>query len=127
MDPEFADDGWTRFVRNMRSLAQQANEAGVQDLANLAQLADFKTMEQIRGRVDETIQDPLLADKLKAYYNQFCKRPTFHDDYLETFNRDNVELIDVSATQGVERITERGFVANGRRVRGGLHRLRQRF
>ena len=50
------------------------------------------------------------------FYNQFCKRPTFHDDYLETFNRPNVELVDVSETKGVERITERGIVVNGKEV-----------
>ena len=61
-------------------------------------------MEEIRGLVDETVKDPETADKLKAYYNQFCKRPTFNDHYLATFNRDNVELVD-SATQGVEAIT----------------------
>ena len=55
-----------------------------------------------------------MAEKLKAYYNQFCKRPTFNDFYLDTFNRPNVELVDVSASQGVEAITERGVVANGR-------------
>ena len=70
-------------------------------------------MEDIRRRVDETVKDQDLADKLKAYYNQFCKRPTFNENYLETFNRPNVELIDVSGTKGIDRITERGFVANG--------------
>jgi len=71
-------------------------------------------MEEIRGLVDETVKDPETADKLKAYYNQFCKRPTFNDHYLATFNRENVELVDVSTTQGVEAITERGIVANGK-------------
>ena len=77
-------------------------------------VGDFKTMEEIRGLVDETVKDPETADKLKAYYNQFCKRPTFNDHYLATFNRENVELVDVSTTQGVEAITERGIVANGK-------------
>ncbi len=112
--PEFEDEGWTRMVRNLQELAAQAGDVPPEELGNLAQLADFKTMEQIRSRVDETIDDPELADKLKAFYNQFCKRPTFNDEYLETFNRPNVELVDVSETKGVERITERGIVANGR-------------
>ena len=78
----------------------------------LLQIADFKTMEEIRGLVDDTVKDPDVAEKLKAYYNQFCKRPTFNDFYLDTFNRPNVELVDVSATQGVEAITENGIIAN---------------
>jgi len=110
IDPAFVDDGWTRLTRNVKTLASKATE----QVSNLVQLADFKTMEEIRGLVDETVKDPNTADKLKAYYNQFCKRPTFNDHYLETFNRDNVELVDVSATQGVEAITEGGIVANGK-------------
>ena len=111
---EFIDDGWTRYGRNMAALAEQAGELSPEDVGELAQLADFKTMEQIRGRVDDTVEDPATAAKLKAYYNQFCKRPTFNDEYLETFNRPNVELVDVSESKGVDRITERGIVANGR-------------
>lgn len=111
--PEFEDEGWVRMIRNLHTLRAEAGDLPAQELRNLAQLADFKTMEQIRSQVDETIKDPELADKLKAYYNQFCKRPTFNDDYLATFNRDNVELIDVSEAKGVDRITETGFVANG--------------
>lgn len=110
IDPAFIDDGWTRLTRNVRTLASNATE----QVSNLVQLADFKTMEQIRGLVDETVRNPETAGKLKAYYNQFCKRPTFNDHYLDTFNRDNVELVDVSATQGVEAITERGIVASGK-------------
>ncbi len=112
--PEFQDEGWTRMVRNLQALKEQAGDVPMQELANLAQLADFKTMEQIRGLVDESVEDPEVASKLKAFYNQFCKRPTFNDDYLATFNRSNVELVDVSDAKGVDRITENGLVANGR-------------
>ena len=108
IDPAFADDGWTRLARNVTELANQT--AG--KVPGLLQIADFKTMEEIRGLVDDTVKDPDVAEKLKAYYNQFCKRPTFNDFYLDTFNRPNVELVDVSATQGVEAITENGIIAN---------------
>ncbi len=108
IDPAFADDGWTRLTRNVTELANQT--AG--KVPGLLQIADFKTMEEIRGLVDDTVKDPAVAEKLKAYYNQFCKRPTFNDFYLDTFNRPNVELVDVSATQGVEAITENGIIAN---------------
>ncbi len=108
IDPAFADDGWTRLTRNVTELANQT--AG--KVPGLLQIADFKTMEEIRGLVDDTVKDPDVTEKLKAYYNQFCKRPTFNDFYLDTFNRPNVELVDVSATQGVEAITENGIIAN---------------
>jgi cyclohexanone monooxygenase len=110
IDPAFVDDGWTRLTRNVTELALQTESK----IPGLVQIADFKTMEAIRSLVDDAVEDSEVADKLKAYYNQFCKRPTFNDFYLETFNRPNVELVDVSATQGVEAITENGIVANGK-------------
>ena len=112
--PEFQDEGWTRLIRNLQDLSAKVGDVSPDELAKLTQIADFQTMEQIRSHVDQTIKDPVVADKLKAFYNQFCKRPTFNDDYLDTFNRENVELIDVSDAKGLDRITERGFVANGK-------------
>jgi len=112
--PEFEDEGWLRFVRNLQELRKELRDVPDDQLGNLTQIADFKTMHQIRNRVDESVANPVVAEKLKAYYNQFCKRPTFNDDYLATFNRDNVELIDVSESKGVERITQNGIVANGK-------------
>ncbi|MGI9326293.1 MAG: flavin-containing monooxygenase, partial [Pseudomonadales bacterium] len=114
ISPEFQDEGWTRLVRNLHALRDQVGDLPLEELGKISQLADFKTMEQIRTRVDQTVKDPEVADKLKAFYNQFCKRPTFNDHYLDTFNRPNVELVDVSESKGVDRITERGIVANGK-------------
>ena len=69
------------------------------------ELADFEKMETIRARVDELVDDQATAEALKPYYRQFCKRPCFHDDYLPTFNRPNVTLVDTDG-KGVSRITE---------------------
>ena len=49
---------------------------------------------------------------MKPWYRQFCKRPCFHDEYLPTFNRPNVHLVD-TAGRGVERLTENGVVVDG--------------
>jgi len=76
-------------------------------------MADFKKMNGIRQRVDDTIDDKEAAEILKPWYRQFCKRPTFNDEFLPTFNRDNVTLVDTSESQGIDRITEKGIVANG--------------
>ena len=78
-----------------------------------AEIADFQKMNEIRGRVDDTVSKTDHAEALKPWYRQFCKRPTFNDEYLATFNRPNVQLIDVSDAKGVERITEHAVVANG--------------
>ena len=43
----------------------------------------------------------------------FCKRPCFNDEYLPTFNRDNVTLVDTGDFGGVERITENAVVVDG--------------
>ena len=53
-------------------------------------------MEQIRARVDAIVEDPKTAAALKPYYPYGCKRPTFHDEYLPTFNLPNVHLVDTA-------------------------------
>src|SRR5437868_2660746 len=75
-------------------------------------MGDVEKMEPDRSRVDNIVQDPGVTEALKPYYRQFCKRPCFHDEYLDTFNRPNVTLVDTQG-RGVERLTERGVVANG--------------
>ncbi len=73
---------------------------------------NFRIMEQIRARVDAIVDDPKTAEALKPYYPYGCKRPTFHDEYLPTFNRPNVHLVD-TAPRGVQKINERGVVHDG--------------
>ncbi|MGA9276231.1 flavin-containing monooxygenase [Ilumatobacter sp.] len=82
-------------------------------MKELADLADYMCMTDVRARVDEIVTDKDDAELLKPWYGFFCKRPTFSDNYLPTFNCPNVTLVDVSSTKGVERITEKGLVANG--------------
>ncbi len=71
--------------------------------------ANFQIMEQIRARVDAIVEDPKTAAALKPYYAYGCKRPTFHDEYLPTFNKPNVHLVD-TAPRGVSEINEKGVV-----------------
>ena len=74
--------------------------------------SNFRIMEQIRARVDAIVKDPKTAAALKPYYPYGCKRPTFHDEYLPTFNLPHVHLVD-TAPMGVRRINERGVVHDG--------------
>ena len=74
---------------------------------------DYKVMERLRRRVEAIVDDPQTAEALKPYYRFLCKRPCSSDEYLPTFNRPNVTLVDVSESKGVERLTEKGIVANG--------------
>ncbi|MEE1752795.1 flavin-containing monooxygenase [Streptomyces sp. SP18CS02] len=74
------------------------------------EVADAVKMNGIRARVDRIVADPDTAEKLKPWYRYACKRPTFSDLYLQTFNRANVTLADTADTHGIERMTERGVV-----------------
>ena len=114
-EEDLVSDGWTDIIRNLATMA--ASRGGDQELSPLeraqrVEMADFRKMNQIRARVDDLVQDEATAESLKPWYRQFCKRPCFHDDYLRTFNRPNVQLVDTQG-QGVERITERGVVVDG--------------
>jgi cyclohexanone monooxygenase len=73
---------------------------------------NFRLMEQIRARVDAIVTDPVTAAALKPYYPYGCKRPTFHDEYLPSFNLPHVHLVDTAPT-GVSEINERGVVHDG--------------
>jgi cation diffusion facilitator CzcD-associated flavoprotein CzcO len=108
---DLVSDGWTDIIRKLLVQIQAASGAPV-DIGKTMEMADFEKMEQIRERVDQLVADPRTAEALKPYYRQFCKRPCFHDEYLQTFNRPNVTLVDTQG-RGVERLTERGVVANG--------------
>ena len=111
-EEDLVNDGWTDIFR---SLAAGGSLPGGAELgpAERAELADFVKMNKIRSRVDASVSDAATAEALKPWYRQFCKRPTFNDEYLPAFNRPNVTLVDVSESKGVDRITPTGLVANG--------------
>lgn len=108
-------DIWTEVNRNLSEELENEGwpELTQEEFAARWEEMDFRVMERLRRRVDAIVKDPETADKLKPWYRYQCKRPTSNDEYYETFNRPNVKLIDVSRTQGVERLTEHGFVADG--------------
>ena len=58
----------------------------------------------------------MTAEALKPYYPYACKRPTFHDEYLPTFNKPHVHLVD-TAPIGVSEINENGVVHDGTSTR----------
>jgi len=113
-EEDLVKDGWTDLSRRIRArIALLPRE----DLTPQKMLAayedsDFEKMEEIRARVDSIVGDGETAQKLKAWYRQLCKRPCFHDAYLAAFNTPGTRLIDTDG-QGVERITEKGFVVAG--------------
>lgn len=112
---DLVNDGWTSLIRNLLLSVTQGRTTDLspEGMMQAAEIADFEKMEEIRARVDSIVENRDIAQALKPYYRQFCKRPCFHNEYLETFNRPNVTLVDTQG-QGVERITEKGVVVDGR-------------
>jgi len=108
-------DGWTDIIGKLitRLRDRAATPEAQQDIASVLELADFEKMEQIRDRVDSIVADPATAEALKPWYRQFCKRPCFHDEYLQAFNRSTVTLVDTDG-RGVDRITPAGVVVSDR-------------
>ena len=115
-DKDLVNDGWTDIARRIRDKVVASVEGGAEfsmDLVGQAfEDSDFEKMAEIRDRVEQIIADPATADALKPWYNQLCKRPCFHDEFLDSFNRPNTHLIDTDG-RGVERITEAGVVVAG--------------
>ena len=111
-------DGWTDIMRNLTGIAAKlaSRKLGRRltkgERAELMELADYKKMNAVRARAQKIVNDEKTAELLQPWYRQFCKRPCFHDEYLDTYNRGNVTLVDTNG-RGVERLTETGVVANG--------------
>ena len=111
-------DGWTDIFRNLTGIAAKTASRKIgrrltaEERELLMEVADFQKMNGVRARAEMIVKDPATAEKLKPWYRQFCKRPCFHDEYLPTFNRPNVTLVD-TAGKGVERITPQGVVVDG--------------
>jgi cyclohexanone monooxygenase len=112
---DLVNDGWTDIIGKLLVMLRKETNADLTPggVATTLELADFEKMEQIRSRVDTIVNDPTTAEALKPYYRQFCKRPCFHDEYLDAFNRPNVHLVDTDG-RGVDRITETGVVVAGK-------------
>jgi cyclohexanone monooxygenase len=110
---DLVSDGWTDIIRKLLVMVQQpGSNLSPEGLVETMELADFEKMEQIRARVDSIVRDAATAEALKPWYRQFCKRPCFHDEYLQSFNRPNVTLVDTQG-RGVDRVTPKGVVAGG--------------
>ena len=112
-EEDLVNDAWTSIVKKL-FMMRQTKVAGMSDEERLrtADMADFAKMEEIRTRVDSIVTDRGTAKALKPWYGYFCKRPCFHDEYLHTFNRDNVTLVDTQG-RGVEAISAAGVVVAG--------------
>lgn len=74
--------------------------------------ANIDAMMRIHRRIEETVEDPVTAEALKPWYMLMCKRPCFHNEYLPTFNRPNVHLVDTQG-KGITEIGPKGPIFDG--------------
>ncbi len=111
---DLVQDGWTDLSRRIRNriMSLPPEEFTPEGMMAAFEDADFEKMEEIRARVDSIVGDSATAQNLKAWYNQLCKRPCFHDEYLDAYNQPSTTLVDTDG-KGVERITETAVVVNG--------------
>ncbi len=115
-DEDLVQDGWTDISKRIRDrmmadIAAGA-EFGPEAMLRAYEDSDDEKMTEIRARVDEVVRDPATASALKPWFRQLCKRPCFHDEYLQAYNLASTHLVDTDGL-GVERIDETGVWVAG--------------
>jgi cation diffusion facilitator CzcD-associated flavoprotein CzcO len=123
-DPEWArklEPGWQAKRRESAlreqelSPEQQAQRAALsqEEKVRRQENANIDYMMRIHRHIESIVNDPATAEALKPWYMFMCKRPCFDNDYLPTFNRPNVHLVDTHG-QGITLIQEQGPAFEGR-------------
>ncbi|MGQ4809571.1 Phenylacetone monooxygenase [Candidatus Entotheonellaceae bacterium PAL068K] len=70
--------------------------------------------DYIKRKIRTTVKDPVVAEKLIPKGHAYgTKRQPLDTNYYETFNKDNVLLVDAATDGGIEEITEKGIRAGG--------------
>ena len=116
-DVDHVKDGWTDIAKRIRDRIIEEVSAGrggepLEVMLRAYEDSDDEKMDEIRARCESVVEDPETAEKLKPWYRQLCKRPCFHDEYLQAYNEPGCHLVDTDG-RGVERIDETGVWANG--------------
>ena len=88
--------------------------ANYQDMF-FSQEANDICADYIKRKIRKTVKDPVVAEKLiPKGYAYGTKRQPLDTNYYETFNKDNVLLVDAKTDGGIEEITETGIRAGGK-------------
>jgi hypothetical protein len=64
-EEDLVNDGWTDIFRNVMAMPKSDKPLSIQEIGEIIELADFKKMETIRRRVEETVQNRDAAEALK--------------------------------------------------------------
>jgi cation diffusion facilitator CzcD-associated flavoprotein CzcO len=113
-DEDLVKDGWTDISQRIRDrvVADMGEDFGPEAIERAYEASDDEKMIEIRARVEAIVGDPATAEALKPWYRQLCKRPCFHDEYLQSYNEPGTHLVDTDG-QGVDRIDETGVFVGG--------------
>ena len=85
--------------------------AAFNDLFTSSEANDLAA-EFVRGKIRSIVRNPATAALLSPTHAIACKRLCVDSGYYDTFNRDNVRLVDISR-HGIARITATGVIAGG--------------
>ncbi len=116
-DEDLVKDGWTDIAQRIRDrvvaeMGKPGATFGPEMIQRAYEDSDDEKMTEIRARVDAIVADPETAEGLKPWYRQLCKRPCFHDEYLQAYNEPGAHLVDTDG-KGVERIDKGGVWVGG--------------
>jgi cation diffusion facilitator CzcD-associated flavoprotein CzcO len=113
-EEDLVKDGWTDITKRIyEHVVARADEGITPELLRSAyEEADDEKMVEIRARVDAIVTDGATAEALKPWYRQLCKRPCFHDEYLQSYNVPTAHLVETDG-HGVDRIDETGVWVKG--------------
>ncbi|KAL1845583.1 hypothetical protein Daus18300_014495 [Diaporthe australafricana] len=112
-EDDLVKDGWSS-VRQFSGLLGSPRAKDVtpdkvpKHLQRMLEL-DAGISNEFRKHVEREVEDPEVAEKLKAWYPGWCKRPTFHQEYLKAFNCPNVKLVDTDG-QGISGYVDGGIL-----------------
>ncbi len=116
-DEDLVKDGWTDIAQRIRdrvvaAMGEPGATFGPEVIERAYEDSDDEKMTEIRARVDAIVEDPGTAAALKPWYRQLCKRPCFHDEYLQAYNEPGAHLVDTDG-KGAERIDKDGVFVGG--------------
>ena len=111
VDVDLVDDGWTHHYAAVHHPPRRKGMT-LEEYMRGAEELDFGIMEEHRRRVEELVADPGTAEILKPYYRYLCKRPCFHDEYLQRVQQRRTSPSS-TAPAGFDRVTEQGPVVDG--------------
>ncbi|KAF2024912.1 FAD/NAD(P)-binding domain-containing protein [Setomelanomma holmii] len=115
-EDDLVDDEWSKLeaycaLIGSNRFGRIAPDKAQEHIGQMMAL-DAAHTQKARERIATVVKDKDTARQLTPWYPTWCKRPTFSDMYLETFNNSHVHLVDTDG-KGIDSVTPNGIVANG--------------